>query len=390
MARVTSPVDTAFTRTAFASALGAFLLIGAIDAAYGPLLGMVSRRFGVSLPIAGTLISIHFSGALTGVASVLWARHRVSGRVLATAALATVAAGCLDMSLARAWQPLAAGAFVTGLGFGATDFSLNELVARTESRNRASRLNALNAAFGAGAVLGPVIVSILRGAALAAGFAGAAGIACVTAAGLRGIAGPGAGTTVRLAPHSGGRSARDTSSGRAAAALFGLAYLCYVGCEAGIAGWIAAHLTSLGYAPRFATGMTSAFWIALTVGRLVAILLGRVVRPRRIVLTAAPALVISLVLTAVPPAAPAAYIAAGLAAAPIFPVGLAWTAAAVAGDRRASTWALTGSMMGGVLGPGALAFIVTVAGIGAVPAVLAAFAAASYLFLLALRGRPDR
>ena len=101
----------------------------------------------------------------------------------------------------------------------------------------------------------------------------------------------------------------------------GLSYLCYGCAEAGTAGCIVAHLSALGYSSRLATAVTSAFWLALTVGRLCVAPLGNVVALRHIVLTATALLALCLAVAAIPVMAPAAYVAAGLAAAPIFPGG---------------------------------------------------------------------
>ena len=68
---MTGPGETSFTRLAFAGSLGAFVLIGAIDSVYGPLLRPLSHRFGVSLAFAGTVISVNFTGALLGVLCAL-------------------------------------------------------------------------------------------------------------------------------------------------------------------------------------------------------------------------------------------------------------------------------------------------------------------------------
>ena len=68
---MTEPGETSFTRPALAGSLGAFVLIGAIDAAYGPLLRPISHRFAISLALAGTVISINFAGALIGVLCAL-------------------------------------------------------------------------------------------------------------------------------------------------------------------------------------------------------------------------------------------------------------------------------------------------------------------------------
>ncbi len=402
------PEETSFTGVAFTAALGAFVLIGALDAVYGPLLHPITQRFGVSLPVAGTVISINFAGALTGILCVLAVSRRTRGRPIATFALATLGAGCLTIALARAWPVLTVGVFLAGAGFGATDFSLNQLMARTRARGRAARLTILNSAFGAGAVLGPAVVGVLGGRTFSVGFAVAAAGACVTAAGVLGIstaapargagrddgsAGRGDGSAGR---GDGGAGQEDARHDRrdpprrpsprryAAVAVVALAYLLYVACESGVAGWIPAHLEALRYSARFATAVTSGFWGAMAIGRLVVVPVSRVVPAARIVLAACPLLTLALALTAVPAIAPGCYVAAGFAAAPIFPIGLDWVAAAFTGYRPATSWALTGSFAGGIAGPAAVAGVVSVAGLYAVPAVLSSFAAATSLAFLAV------
>ena len=415
--------ETSFSRVAFVAALGAFLLIGSIDAAYGLLLRPIATRFGVSLPVAGTVISVYFAGALVSVPVVLAAFRRGPPHRVVVAALAVLAVGCLAISLAGAWLILLAAVLVSGLGFGATDFGLNQLGARTAADGRAARLTILNAAFGAGAILGPVIVSQLGEQALTAGFAAAAGLACVLAIGLRGIrerpapgvddlaagpvgfgplgdvplpaspepaapAAPAAPADGPAAPSPGpvtpGPQPAATTRRRGLVALAGLGYLLYVACEASVAGWIPAQLASVGYRTSFAAGVTSGFWAAMTVGRLLVVPVSRVVPARRIVLAACVLLLAVLTLTALPAAAPAAYVAAGLAAAPVFPVGLAWVGAAFPGQRHATSWALTGALVGGVIGPAVVAAVVSVAGLPAVPAVLSALAAGTLLVFLAI------
>jgi FHS family glucose/mannose:H+ symporter-like MFS transporter len=385
---LTEPGETSFTRVAFAAALGAFVLIGAIDAAYGPLLRPVTQRFAVSLPVAGTLISINFTGALAGAACTLASFRRPPRRPIVTFALAVLCLGSLTIAAARAWPVLTIGVFLTGAGFGATDFSLNQLVARTRPRGRAARLTILNAAFGAGAVLGPAAVSALGARALSVGFAVAAVGACAMAVGVLGFstAAPAAGDLGGVL-HAGpdGGTDRQGAKPYGGVAVVALAYLLYVGCESGVAGWIPAHLVALSYSPRFATAVTSGFWGAMTVGRLVVVPVSRAVDARWMVLAACSLLALALALTAVPAIAPACYVAAGFAAAPIFPIGLDWVAAAFSGYRPATSWALTGSFAGGIAGPAVVAGVVSLAGLHAIPAVLSGFAAASALAFLAVR-----
>jgi len=384
---LTGPGETSFTRLAFAGSLGAFVLIGAIDSVYGPLLRPLSHRFGVSLAFAGTVISVNFTGALLGVLCALAAFRRAPTRPIATFAQAAVAAGCLTIALSRNWPLLAVGVFITGFGFGATDFSLNHLMTRTRAHGRAARLTILNAAFGAGAVLGPVCANVLGGRTLVLGFAVASVFACAMSVSLTGIS-----TTPPAAdPHPDRPDRGDAGQARArrhpGMAVAALGYLLYVGCEAGTAGWIPAHLESFRYSPQFATGVTSGFWGAMAVGRILAAPASRTVAAHRMVLAACALLAITLALAAIPAIAPVCYVAAGLAAAPIFPIGLDWLAAAYPRDGPATSWALIASFAGGIAGPAAVAAVVAVIGLPAVPAVLGSLAAATTLAFAGLRSK---
>jgi MFS transporter, FHS family, glucose/mannose:H+ symporter len=398
---LTEPGETSFTRVAFAAALGALALAGAVDAAYGPLLRPVTHRFGVSLPVAGTLISINFAGGLTGTLCALAGFRRFPRRPIATFALGMLGVGCLAIAVARAWPLLTIGVFLTGTGFGATDFSINQLGARTSARGRAARLTLLNAAFGAGAVLGPAVVGVLGVRVLSIGYAVAAGIAWIMAAGVLGIStaplelgtaagrSADAGATSDHKPERGadnpvGASRRRMARPQGAVVLVGLAYLLYVGCESGVAGWIPAHLVALGYSERLGTAVTSGFWAAMTVGRRAAAPLSRVVAAHRIVLAACLLLTLSLALTAVPAIAPECYAVAGFGAAPVFPIGLDWVAATFPGHHPATSVALITSFAGGIAGPAVVAVVVSVAGLHAIPAVLTALAAATSLAFLAM------
>jgi fucose permease len=418
---LTEPGETSFTRAAFAAALGALALAGAISASYGPLLRPVTDRFGVSLPVAGTLISINFAGGLAGTLGALAGFTRAPRRPIATFALGVLGLGCLSIAAARGWPTLAIGVFLTGIGFGATDFSLNQSGARSGA-GRAVRLTLLNAAFGTGAVLGPAIVGWLGLRALTVGFAVAACWAWAMAAGVLGIttapahggSGGGAGSP-EPAVHDAAGGAEGAAGGGAEGAagggaegagnaergadgpgrrrarrpswvvvLVALAFLLYVGCEASVAGWIPAHLVALGYRSRLATAVTSGFWAAMVVGRLVTVPLSRAVAASRIVLAACPLLTLALALTAVRTIAPACYVAAGFIAAPIWPIGLDWVVATFPGYRSATSWALTAAFAGGIAGPAIVAGVVSIAGLHAVPAVLAAFAGATTLAFLAI------
>ncbi|TMD78448.1 MAG: MFS transporter [Chloroflexi bacterium] len=137
-----------------------FLLMGLVVSAYGPLLEHLTRRFGVSLPVAGATISVHFAGGLVGVLIAMRSMERLPARVTVMAGSGIASLGCAAVAVAFIWPFFLAAIFVIGLGFGALVLALNQLVAYSEGRRRAALLSALNSAYSAGAVAGPVLVVV--------------------------------------------------------------------------------------------------------------------------------------------------------------------------------------------------------------------------------------
>src|SRR2546427_7138344 len=147
------------TRTAVVAIGLTFLLMGLVVSAYGPLLEHLTRRFGVSLPVAGATISVHFGGGLLGVLIAMRSMERLPARVTVMVACGIGALGCAAVAVALVWPFFLAAIFVVGLGFGALVLGLNQLVAYSEVRRRAALLSGLNSAYSAGAVAGPVLVA---------------------------------------------------------------------------------------------------------------------------------------------------------------------------------------------------------------------------------------
>ena len=87
-------------KTALGAVAACFLLMGALAAAYGPLLEHLARRFDISLPVASVVFSAHFAGALVGVLFSMWAMERASGRLSVWIALGCLGLGCAGVALA--------------------------------------------------------------------------------------------------------------------------------------------------------------------------------------------------------------------------------------------------------------------------------------------------
>lgn len=362
MVATAAPKGLVLSRTAVASIGATFLVMGLMVSSYGPLLEHLTGRFGVSLPVAGTTISVHFTGALAGVVVAMRSMQTMPARTTVIAATAVVAAGCIAIALAPSWPAFAVGVFLVGLGFGALVIGLNQAVAYSEGGRRAALLNALNGLYSAGAVAGPLLVSALAHDHFMAMFMAAAGLAlCLIPAdfGISGRLPVAVGTPGRPSP---------------LVLIFVAAFVLYVAIENGIGGWMTSHLESTGLRSSAAATFTSGFWLALAIGRLAMTLVPPRIPESTIVLTASGVAAAALVVTIAQAAAPWAYIAAGLAMAPIFPTGVVWLARLSAGDARATSWLFPAASIGGIAGPGAIGLVIAGFGTRWTPVVLACVA----------------
>jgi FHS family glucose/mannose:H+ symporter-like MFS transporter len=366
------------SRTALAGIAACFLLMGALAAAYGPLLEHLARRFDISLPVAGEVFSAHFAGALVGVVVAMWAMERASGRRTVWAALGCLGLGCAGVALASSWPAFLAGVFVIGIGFGGLDLGLNQLVAHSEGPRRSALLNALNGAYGFGAIAGPILISRLGEQHLALLYGGATVLAVALLPAAAGISG-----RLPVKPRKG--------AGRPGllVGIFLVAYIFYVGTETGVGGWMTSHLESVGLQSLDAASLTSGFWLATALGRLLAALIPDRVPPSVVVITGSAIASVALLVALSGRAAPIAYVVTGFAIAPIFPTGIAWLAKLRPGDSRSTSWLFPASMVGGVVIPGAIGVAIAWLGIGSAPAILA-LAAIGTLAAFSLAGLKGR
>jgi FHS family glucose/mannose:H+ symporter-like MFS transporter len=339
-----------------------FLLMGMLAAAYGPLLEHLTRRFAISLPVAGASLSAHFTGALLGVLVLMRSMERFSGRASIRMGTGCLAAGCAAVALAPSWPLFLVGVFVLGLGYGALVIGLNQLVAYSDGPRRSALLNALNGAYSAGAVASPILVSNFAQQHLSLLYAGAAAIAIALVPGAAGISG-------RL-PVPGRAAGRPTLL----VGIFVCAFVLYVATEAGTGGWITSHLESVGLRPGNAAAVTSGFYLALAAGRLLFALVPPKVPEPVIVLTGTAVAAVCLLAAWVGVLAPWAYIVTGLALAPVFPTGIVWLARTRPGDARATSWLFPAAMVGGIAGPGAIGLVIAQFGLSWAPLVLFAVA----------------
>ncbi|MFF4604733.1 MFS transporter [Streptomyces sp. NPDC001339] len=365
-----------FTRPAVVASCAGFVVIGALQALYGPAIPALRTEFGITPAVAGLGLSAHFAGALLGVLLFHRLRGTAGNRQLLGGSYVLMALGALGFALSPAWPLSLAAAFVIGLGFGGIDYGLNQLFSVGFGHRSTAMLNLLHAHFGIGAVAGPALAGRLGAENYPWIFGITAVISVLLLVTLGGVA--------QKEPSP--EKQADRSPGRSqvlpvVAAFIGI-YVFHVAIETGVGGWEPTHLETFGYGATAAATATSAYWLAMTVGRFLAVPLTLRFPAPAIVIVCCLGMAASLLLATVPAAAPYAYLGVGLAIAPIFPTCLPWLNRAVPTLSGAGAYVIAASMIGGVAFPPPLGTAIESFGVQSVPLLL--FGLAMICVLLSL------
>jgi FHS family Na+ dependent glucose MFS transporter 1 len=240
------------------------------------------------------------------------------------------------------------------------DVGGNTLIVWVRGRKVGPYMNGLHFCWGLGAFLFPLIVSqvLLASGESTWAFWMLAALLLPVAVWLLRLSSPRA--------HTAGPGSADTTLGteqpahRARAGiivlLVTLLLFLFVGAEAGFGGWIYSYALALDLTnATVAAYLTSAYWGALTLGRLLGIPIASRVRPRWILLADAGGCLISAGVLLLWPRSPAATwlgtIGMGLFMASIFPVALTLAGHRVAITGRITSWFLVGASTGGMTLP---------------------------------------
>ncbi|WP_078610985.1 MULTISPECIES: MFS transporter [Streptomyces] len=377
-----------FSRAAVVASCVGFILIGALQALYGPSIPAFRDEYGLSPSTAGLGLSAHFVGGVAGVLVFdrLFGRlvgragpaARIGNRKLLGGSYLLMAVGAAGFALAPTWPAALAMALVAGLGFGGIDYGLNQLFAVGFGRRSTAMLNILNAHFGIGAILGPALIGLVGAEHYTAVFLGFAVLTLPLLLCLAGVRDEAPPRTDEAAEADGVDARRARARSRSLATVLGafvLLYVLHVGIEAGVGGWEPTHLETVGYGATAAASATSVYWLMMTVGRFLVAPLALRWPARSIIVVSCAGMTACLLLAAVPALAPYAYAGVGLFIAPIFPTGLPWLNDAAPRARRAGALVIAASMVGGVAAGPALGKAIELSGIRSVPLILAAVSA---------------
>ncbi|MET9969567.1 MFS transporter, partial [Streptomyces sp. NPDC006356] len=327
------PRPRVFSPSAVVASCVGFVLIGALQALYGPAIPAFRGEFGLSPSAAGLGLSAHFVGGVAGVLLFDRLYGRVGNRRILGASYLLMAVGAAGFALAPNWPAALAMALLAGLGFGGIDYGLNQLFAVGFGHRSTAMLNILNAHFGIGAILGPALIGAVGSAHYPAVFLGFALANLPLLLCLRGVRDRAPQPAEDTGESYGGQVlARSLGS---VLAVFVALYVLHVGIEAGVGGWEPTHLETVGYGAGFAATATSVYWLMMTVGRFLVAPIALRFSAQAIITVSCAGMTVCLLLASVPALAPYAYAGVGLFIAPIFPTGLPWLNRAAPRARRA-------------------------------------------------------
>ncbi|MFD4504211.1 MFS transporter, partial [Streptomyces sp. NPDC058457] len=359
-----------FGPAAVVASCAGFVLIGALQALYGPAIPAFREKFALSPSAAGLGLSAHFVGGVVGVLLFDRLFGRIGNRRILGTSYLLMAVGAAGFAVAPNWPLALAAALLAGLGFGGIDYGLNQLFAVGFGHRSTAMLNILNAHFGIGAILGPALVGAVGSDRYPALFLAFALVDLPLLLCLKGVRDEtpqpsgATGTPGTTAPRPLARSLASILT------VFVTLYVLHVGIEAGVGGWEPTHLESVGYGAGLAATATSVYWLMMTAGRfLVAPLTLRFSAPAIVTVSCA-GMTVCLLLATVPALAPYAYAGVGLFIAPIFPTGLPWLSRVAPQARRAGALVIAASMAGGVAAGPALGKVIEWSGTRTVPLLL--------------------
>ncbi len=334
-------------------AVGYYLALGGVGlaaAVLGPTLPGLAAQTGSSLSAISVLFVAKAAGYLIGALLAGRAYDRLPGHPLMTLGVLALAGA---MALVP-WAPwvwlLVVALLVIGLAEGAIDVGCNALIVWAYGDRVGPYMNGLHFAFGLGAFLSPVIVAQAMG--WGGGLSWSYGLMAIlilpSAAWLAGQASP--------PPSPAGAHERSEPLRGALVALFVACFFFYVGAEIGFGAWVFTYARTLGLADEVAAAyLTSAFWGALTLGRLLAIPLAARFRPRTLLAADLTGCLVSVGLVLLLPRSTEALwigaIGAGLSMASVFPTLMNLAGRRLRLTGRVTSLFFVGASLGGMFLP---------------------------------------
>ena len=328
----------------------AFVGLGLTSAALGASLPRLADNTGSTTAQISFLFTAGAAGYMIGSTQIGRWYDRQSGHPLIAGALVALVALMAIVPLVRLLWLLILVYLMVGVAQGILDVGCNTLLVWTHGARIGPTMNGLHLCFGIGAFICPVIMAqVLRGTgSITLGFWGIAVLLTPPALALARLPSPGSGQQVGAQV--------ECAAPRWMIALFAVFFFLFVGAEHTLGGWTATYAISTGLGTEAtAAYLTSAFWGAFTLGRLLAIPLAAWVQPRWMLLGDIVICLLSVLAMAIWSGSPVAIwggvIGAGLTIAPIFATTMALAETMLSITGKVTSWFFIGVSSGSLVMP---------------------------------------
>jgi FHS family Na+ dependent glucose MFS transporter 1 len=349
---------------------GLFVCLGLSTAVLGPTLLALAEQTQTPLGQMGWLFLVGAAGQTIGTALGGRVFDRVPGHPVLGLAQLAGAVLLVVVPLLPWFGFVVAVVACVGVANGLIHTGANTLLLWTHGAQVGPYMNGLHFCFGLGACGAPLLVAQVIGGAGGYRWAYWTLAAVATLVGLSLLLVSGHPRPVsHCLPDTSAREAPPHSTSRIlAAALF---LFCYVGAEVAFGGWIAPYAVTLQLASAAgAAYLTAGFWLAFTVGRLLAVM---------IILPETRVVVWSVTL------------GVGFCLAPLWPMGFTLAGQSLPVTAAVSGRILLGDSVGGLVLPGLAGYVMAVMGPQALTTLVCGSLVGAFVSLgVLLRLRPAR
>ncbi len=138
----------------------AYIGTGIVTILPGPTLSLIAKHVQVPLDVAGWAFTAASLGFSSGVFVAGIVSNRFGSKVSLMCGMATMGAMALLVPSTHSFALLLAAEFVLGIGFSFVDVSVNVIVTLTFHDVLGETMNNLHSAFGFGALIGPLLLSL--------------------------------------------------------------------------------------------------------------------------------------------------------------------------------------------------------------------------------------
>jgi MFS transporter, FHS family, glucose/mannose:H+ symporter len=319
-----------------------FIIVAALVAMFGPSLPEIQRTFSKSETEAGFILTAHFVGTFVGTfaSTVLQRRLSLRGRFILAAVM--IVLGSWLVALTSSWVLFLAATALRGLGAGVLFTDVNGLFANGFGSRSTAMLSLVNAAYGAGSFLGPVLVGFLSDSFRTPMLVGSVGSLALLALTL---------FTPKLEPPPSEAHEGTTGVGWSPVllTLFLVALFTSGSVESSLGTWLATQLQGDGFSKQVAANVTGFYWGAQTIARVLMAPLSLRFSAKQLLLLGFLLEVLAMALAHVPSLRVVAYILAGVGVAAPFTAGIAWLNQALPSLRVATILGLVASLSGGAV-----------------------------------------